>query len=158
MAENAATEILDALMRNLREILRTESIIGQPIQAGNTTILPVIKVFVGFGAGGGSAGSEKGAGSPGGDRPSLVPTGGGGGGGMAITPVGFLVIEDGRAMMITPGAARWDWIVDSIPDLWEKISKVRYESHERKAGRGSAAKNAAGGTSSTPPDPDTSAH
>jgi uncharacterized spore protein YtfJ len=134
MAEHAATEILDALMRNLKEILRTESIVGQPIQAGNTTILPVIKVFVGFGAGGGAGIPEKGSGGSGNGARGVTASGGGGGGGLSITPVGFLVIEEGRATMITPGSTRWDWIAESIPDMWEKLVRIRQESKERKAG------------------------
>ncbi len=53
---------------------------------------------------------------------------------MAITPVGFLVIEEGRAMMITPNSGRWDWLVEGIPEIWERFSKTRQESKERKAG------------------------
>ena len=137
MAEHAATEILDALMRNLKEILRTESIVGQPIQAGNTTILPVIKVAVGFAAGGGAGTPEKAPGASANAGRSGMASGGGGGGGLSITPVGFLVIEEGRATMITPGSTRWDWIAESIPDMWEKIVRIRQESKERKSGAGS---------------------
>ena len=129
MAEHAATEILDALMRNLREILKTESIVGQPIQAGTTTIIPVMKVMVGFGAGGGSGQVEKTSS----DGKAPFGSGGGGGGGLAITPVGFLVVEEGRAMMITPSSTRWDWIVESLPDMWEKFVRIRREGKQQKA-------------------------
>lgn len=124
MADSAATEILDALMRNLKEILSTESIIGEPIHAGKTTIIPVMKVVVGFGAGGGS-------GAPGKNTDS-GSSGGGGGGGLAITPVGFLVVEEGRAMMITPNSTRWDWVVESLPELWDKFTRARQEGKQRK--------------------------
>ncbi len=126
MADNAATEILDALMKNLKEILSTESIIGEPIHVGKTTIIPVMKVFVGFGAGGGS-------GLPGKNTDS-GSSGGGGGGGLAITPVGFLVVEEGRAMMITPNSTRWDWVVESLPELWEKFTRARQEGKQRREG------------------------
>ena len=130
MAENAATEILDALMRNLREILTTESIVGQPIQAGKTTIIPVMKVMVGFGAGGGAGSPTSGAAS---STKAATGSGGGGGGGIAITPVGFLVVEDGRAMMITPNSTRWDWVVESLPELWEKFQKIRKDGKQQAA-------------------------
>jgi uncharacterized spore protein YtfJ len=148
MAEHAATEILDALMRNLKEILRTESIVGQPIQAGNTTILPVIKVFVGFGAGGGAGTPEKAAGASANSMRGMTASGGGGGGGLSITPVGFLVIEEGRATMITPGSTRWEWVVDAIPELWEKMARVRQESKERKTG---SARTSPGGSETPSP-------
>jgi uncharacterized spore protein YtfJ len=136
MAENAASEILDALMRNLRDIMKTESIIGQPIVVGKTTILPVIKVFVGFGAGGGAGAPDK-AGQAS-EGKGILASGGGGGGGLAITPVGFLVVEEDRAMMVTPGTAKWEWVVESIPDLWERLSKIRRESKARKAAEADA--------------------
>lgn len=149
MADHPATEIMDALMRNLREILRTESIIGQPIVAGKMTILPVIKVSVGFGAGGGGGMPETGSRAAGNGAKGMMGSGGGGGGGLTITPVGFLVVEEGRAMMITPNSARWDWMVESIPEMWEKLSRVRQENKDRKAAR-SAKTEAAGGEFSTP--------
>lgn len=110
-----ATEILDSLMRNLKEILTTKTIVGDPVQAGNTTILPVMKVSVGFGAGAGAGSADK----------SGTGSGGGGGGGVAITPVGFLVIEGGKAVMVAAGGTKWDWITEQIPDLFEKLSKLR---------------------------------
>jgi uncharacterized spore protein YtfJ len=109
MSDIPAKEILDALMKNLKDLISTKSIVGEPITVGKTTILPVMKVSLGFGAGG-----------PG----ELLKNAGGGGGGVSITPVGFLVVEEGRAMMITPQSGRWDWIIESIPDLVERMAKV----------------------------------
>lgn len=117
-----ATEILDSLMRNLKEILTTKTIVGEPVQAGNATILPVMRVSVGFGAGAGSGSAEK----------SGTGSGGGGGGGVSITPVGFLVVEDGRAVMIAAGGSKWDWITEQIPELFEKLSKFRKSASSKK--------------------------
>jgi uncharacterized spore protein YtfJ len=117
MPEIPAKEILDALMKNLKEIISTKSIVGEPIQVGQTTVLPVMKVTLGFAAGG-----------PG----EMIKNAGGGGGGVSITPVGFLIVEDGRAMMITPQSSRWDWVIESIPDLVEKLVKIRKDYKEKK--------------------------
>ncbi len=135
MAENAATEILDSLMKNLKEILSTESIIGEPIQVGKTTIIPVMKVYVGFGAGGGAGSPVKGDSGSSNGAKGMMGSGGGGGGGLAITPVGFLVVEEGRAMMITPNSTRWDWVVESLPDLWEKFVRARQEGKQRETSK-----------------------
>lgn len=123
MTDTTATEILDTLMKNLKELVTTKSVVGEPIQAGNATILPIMKVSLGFGAGGGTA-AEK-----------TNSRGGGGGGGASISPVGFLVVEDGKAMMVTPGTSKWDWIAESIPDLWEKLAKVRDDARARRQAR-----------------------
>ncbi len=111
MNDSNATEILDTLMRNLKEIVNTKTVVGDPVTVGTMTILPVMKVSLGFGAG---------AGSPPGSATAMR---GGGGGGVMITPIGFLVVEDGRAMMLTPSSSRWDWIAESIPDIWERLRK-----------------------------------
>jgi uncharacterized spore protein YtfJ len=121
MSDLAAAEILDVLMKNLKEILSTKTIVGDPIQVGATTILPVMKVTLGFAAGGGT--------------PPKAPVGfhgGGGGGGVSITPIGFLVVEEGRAMMITPKSSRWDWIIESIPDLMERLVNIRRDAGKKK--------------------------
>lgn len=120
MSDSNASQILETLMKNLQELVSTKSVVGEPIQAGSATILPIMKVSLGFGAGGGTA-SDK-----------TATQGGGGGGGISITPIGFLVVEDGKAMMITASHSKWDWIAESIPDLWEKFSKMRTKSKATK--------------------------
>jgi uncharacterized spore protein YtfJ len=124
---SAATEILDALMRNMRDIISTKTIVGEPIQNGSTTILPVMKVALGFGAGAGSVGSEK----PG-DSRSGGGGGGGGGGGISITPVGFLVVDERRALLITPKQSRFEWVAESLPDLLEKFGKIVQDFRGKK--------------------------
>jgi uncharacterized spore protein YtfJ len=124
MSESGATEILDALMRNMRDIISTKTVVGEAIQSGGTTILPVMKVSLGFGAGAGRGGKP-------GD-PNQSGGGGGGGGGISISPVGFLVVDEKRALLITPKQARFDWVVESLPDLLEKIGNMAKDFRKRK--------------------------
>ena len=120
MSDSVANEILDTLMKNLKEILSTKTIVGEPVQAGTMTILPIMKVSLGFGVG---TGAQKSADSK---------SSSGGGGGLSIAPVGFLIIEDGRAMMLTPQSSRWDWVIDGIPEMVEKLTKIRREAKTGK--------------------------
>ena len=130
MSESTANEILDTLMKNLKELVTTKSVVGEPIQAGNATIIPIMKVTLGFGAGGGTS-TEK-----------AQAKGGGGGGGVSITPVGFLVLEAGKAQMITPGqATKWEGIVDAIPDLIDKFAQFRAKSRAEKQSESNATSN-----------------
>ncbi|HEY3294612.1 MAG TPA: spore germination protein GerW family protein [bacterium] len=125
MANSGATEILDALMRNMRDIISTKTVVGEPIQNGSTTILPVMKVALGFGAGagGGEKPGENGAGG-----------GGGGGGGISITPIGFLVVDEKRALLITPKHSRFDWVVESLPELLDKIGHIAQDFRRKPSG------------------------
>ena len=58
---NNVVDVLKGVVSELREIARTETIVGQAITVGDKTVIPVIKVSVGFGAGGGQGESEKGS-------------------------------------------------------------------------------------------------
>jgi uncharacterized spore protein YtfJ len=120
MSDTPAVDILDALMRNMRDIISTKTIVGEPIVNNGITILPLMKVALGFGAGAGSGPSGKGTGNGGG----AAPGGGGGGGGISITPVGFLVVDQNRAMMITPKPSKWDTVIEAVPDLVERLTRI----------------------------------
>ncbi len=81
---NNVVDILKGVVGELREISKSETIIGQPITVGNRTVIPVVKISVGFGAGGGQGEDEKkGSGF-----------GGGGGGGARIEPAAFIIMDD----------------------------------------------------------------
>ena len=43
-------------------------------------------------------------------------------------------------MMITPQSSRWDWIVESIPDLFEKLMKIRKDHQSEKDSTGESSK------------------
>lgn len=83
MSQNSIQEILNDSMKNLRDLVGTETIIGKAIEApGGTIIIPVSKVSFGFASGGS-------------DLPTAKPKdlfGGGSGGGVTVTPIAFLVI------------------------------------------------------------------
>jgi uncharacterized spore protein YtfJ len=80
----------------LERSLSIRHVYGEPVQRGDTTVIPVAKVAYGFGAGGGRG--------PGRGRPHAIAEGvadepgrtdaqgAGGGGGVRMTPVGALEI------------------------------------------------------------------
>ena len=53
MAENNVVDILKGVVSELKEMARSESIVGDPITVGDKTVIPIVKINVGFGAGGG---------------------------------------------------------------------------------------------------------
>jgi uncharacterized spore protein YtfJ len=75
--------LVQSLHENLAKNAGVRSVFGEPVIAGDKTILPVARVAYGFGAGGGAGGAgEKNKGE-----------GGGGGGGVRINPAGVFVID-----------------------------------------------------------------
>ncbi|MDF1545487.1 MAG: spore germination protein GerW family protein [bacterium] len=113
MADNNVVEILKGVVGELRQIATSETVVGDPVQAGDTTILPVVKVSVGFGAGGGQGEDQKhGSGF-----------GGGGGGGAKIEPAGFIIVSKDDVKFLPAGKGKWEGLIDAIPGLAKKISK-----------------------------------
>ena len=116
MAEktNNVTEILKAVVGELRDISRSETIIGEPVTIGSRTVIPIVKISVGFGAGGGQGeGNKIGEGF-----------GGGGGGGARIEPAAFIIMDDDGVSLLPVTKGSWESLIDAIPGIAKKISKV----------------------------------
>ncbi|UCD63079.1 MAG: sporulation protein [Candidatus Zixiibacteriota bacterium] len=110
---NNVVELLKGVVGELREISRSETIIGQPITVGQRTVIPVVKISVGFGAGGGQGEEEKkGSGF-----------GGGGGGGAKIEPAAFIIMDDRGVSLLPAVKGKWGDIIDAIPDFARKFSE-----------------------------------
>ncbi len=86
MGESGASGILGTAIEKIRDLVDTKTIIGDPIfSADGITIIPVSKVTYGFASGGS-------------DFPTKTNKelfGGGGGAGITISPVAFVIINNG---------------------------------------------------------------
>ena len=49
----AVSELIKNVMNELETLMQTKTVVGDPISAGDYTVIPVSKVSFGFGAGGG---------------------------------------------------------------------------------------------------------
>ncbi len=113
---NNLVEVLKGVVGELKEIAKSETVVGEPIQVGKRTVIPVVKISVGFGAGGGQ-GEEQEGGKP------RTGFGGGGGGGAKIEPIAFIIIDEKDASILTVGKHKWESVIDAIPGLTKKFSK-----------------------------------
>lgn len=120
--------MLESTIQKIREMVDVNSVIGTPITTPDgTTVIPVSKVSVGFGGAGSDLVTNK--------KPTENPFGGGAGGGVKVTPVCFLIIQNGNVrMMPVPVAASStaDRIVEMIPDTLEKLSDFLDSRKEEK--------------------------
>lgn len=82
--------VIDTTMEKIKTLMKTNTIVGDPLYIGNVSIIPISKVSVGFVVGGGEYSDKS-------DRrvANHYPMTGGTGGGMSISPVGFLINSDG---------------------------------------------------------------
>jgi uncharacterized spore protein YtfJ len=73
---------IEQLAQRLGISASATTVYGQPVERGDVTVIPVAKARYGFG--GGSGTNKKG------------DEGSGGGGGVAVTPIGYIEIKDGK--------------------------------------------------------------
>jgi len=112
---NNVVDILKGVVGELREIAKSETIIGEPVTVGDKTVIPIVKISVGFGAGGGQGEMEK-------DRAGF---GGGGGGGAKIEPAAFIILDADGVKLLPAAKGKWDTIIDAIPGFANKITKLK---------------------------------
>ena len=79
-----AQDILNGLIGELKNLEKTETIVGSPFSAGEFTVVPISRVSLGVAAGGGTGGDEK---------KGASGEGGGGGGGIRIQPVALVAVR-----------------------------------------------------------------
>src|SRR6266446_5728749 len=79
----SSLSLLQSLHENLSSRAQVKSVFGEPITAGDKTIIPVARIAYGFGGGTGSGGLE---------IKTARGEGGGGGGGVGVLPVGVFEV------------------------------------------------------------------
>lgn len=116
MKEIPVNKIMESTLDKMRDMVDVSTIIGEPVVTGNTTLIPVSKVSYGFTSGGTDLPSKQNA--------ELF--GGAGGGGISITPVAFIVIENGkcRMMQINNYTSSADRAIAMIPELVDKLTEL----------------------------------
>lgn len=117
------TENTEVLFSNLEKFLKTETVVGEAIIVGETTLIPLITVSFGCGTGGGTGSSIKdGEGS-----------GGGLGAGARITPTAILVIKNGEVTMLSiKGKCNLENLIQMVPGLVSKVSSKMGGSKNKK--------------------------
>ena len=117
MDNNPISELMQTTMDNVKNILKVDTVVGEPIiTPDGITLVPISKISLGFGGGGVEFSSKK----AGNDR----PYGGGNATGVKIEPIGFLVIKEGTVRMInvTPPASNTvDRIIDMVPQVIDRV-------------------------------------
>lgn len=103
---------IDKMLDMLKETLNTKTVVGEPMEFGDITLIPLMNVYYGFGGGSGNDGR---AGDKGG-------SGTGGGGGARIQVPGMVVIQHGEVSFLPTGkGGAIDRIMDKLPVLLDKV-------------------------------------
>ena len=114
---NPIGKLMETTMENVKNILKTDTVVGDPIfTPDGITLVPISRISVGFGGGGVEFGSPR--------KDGTQPYGGGNATGVKIDPIGFLVIKDGviRMVNVTPPASNTvDRIIDLVPQVIDRV-------------------------------------
>jgi uncharacterized spore protein YtfJ len=117
----ALEELLHTVLTEFKTIASADTIIGKPIEAGRSTIIPISKVSIGF-AGGGSSSKDKDKG------------GTGTGGGATIEPVAFIIVTDGEVSIqkIKTGDLDLGDLLEKVPGLIGRLFKKKQNPDDKK--------------------------
>ena len=115
------SDLMATTMAKVREVMDANTVVGQPIEAGGVTVIPVCKISIGYGSGGSDFAQKN-------QRPENPNAFGGGAGmGVSITPISFLVIREGTVRMVSveqPAATVADRVIDLVPGVVDKVSAM----------------------------------
>ncbi|MDR0974787.1 MAG: GerW family sporulation protein [Ruminococcus sp.] len=108
--------LIETSLSKIHELSDADTVIGEAIQVGNITIIPVSKVSYGFAAGGSDLPTKS-------DKTYF---GGGSGAGITILPLCFLVVNGSEVKMlqITEEQSGAAGAIAAIPELIGKIKDM----------------------------------
>ncbi len=118
------SELMETTMTKIREMVDSNSIIGEPITTPDgVTVIPISRVSFGFGTGGSDYGK------------TVDKFGGAGAAGVKIDPVSFLIIKDGMTRVVPvamPAISVADRVIDMVPEVLDRIEHLIAQKQEEK--------------------------
>ena len=115
------SDLMSVTMEKIRGMMDANTVIGNPIEVGGVTVVPVCKISIGYGSGGSDFAQKN-------QKPDQTNAFGGGAGmGVNITPVSFLVIRDGNVRVVSveaPATTTVERVIDMVPDVMDKVGHV----------------------------------
>ena len=130
MSEHPIESLMHITMDSIKDMIDVNTIIGDPIQMNNNTvIIPISKVSFGFASGGSEFKGETIDEYNKKDKDEQIqyrlPFGGGAGAGVTVNPVAFLILQSGQVKLINVEHENSiDKILDYVPDFIEKMNKM----------------------------------
>lgn len=109
MAENQFTSTLETLFKGMDQFVTTKTVVGEPVQTGDTIIIPLIDVTCGMAAGAFAEGGKQ-------------KQRGGGGMSAKMSPSAVLIIQNGVTRLVNiKNQDAITKVIDMAPDLIHKF-------------------------------------
>lgn len=122
------SDVISGSLEKIRAMADANTVIGNPIETpSGVTIIPVSKISLGFGSGGGDAPLKDGG-----------AFGGGVGAGLTVQPISFLIVKGDSVRMLPVAEAASGAIERAIEQLPELLDRVEDFLDKRKAEKAAA--------------------
>lgn len=133
MAEHPINNLMETTLQKIKELVDSSTVVGEPIQCGTATIIPVSKIAYGFGSGGSDLPAKK----------EGEFFGGGGGAGASVTPLGFIVITETEIKLLQLDEHRDSAgkFIDMVPELIDKVRDSLSRKNEPEVPADASAEN-----------------
>lgn len=123
---NSLTSLMETSMGKIREMVDSNSIIGEPITTPDgVTLIPVSRLSFGFGCGGGDYGKQ---------GPKF---GGANTAGVKVEPVAFLVVKEGVTRVLPvaiPAVTTVDRVIEMVPEVMDRVENFIDKKKAEKSG------------------------
>ena len=123
---NSLTSLMETSMGKIREMVDSNSIIGEPITTPDgVTLIPVSRLSFGFGCGGGDYGKQ---------GPKF---GGASTAGVKVDPVAFLVVKEGVTRVLPvaiPAVTTVDRVIEMVPEVMDRVENFIDKKKAEKSG------------------------
>lgn len=129
MSDSFIEELTSITLENLENIAHAKSVIGDPIQLGDDTVmLPISRLSIGYAAGGSHLSGKS---SSSDSNPLFC---GGSGGGASITPQAFVVVtsDDIKVINLDESKKMSEELIEKAPHAFERIQNILKTSGKRK--------------------------
>ncbi|CAG7641657.1 GerW family sporulation protein [Paenibacillus allorhizosphaerae] len=130
MTDHPIQGLMKTAMENIKEMVDVNTIVGDPVETPDgSVIMPISKVGFGFAAGGSEFVTDDTSVNGRNDAMNAqvhLPFGGGSGGGVSITPIAFLVVGK-QGVKIVPldnQTHLLERLIDSAPQVVDKIQTM----------------------------------
>ena len=118
MENSNVKENLEVLFEKFKNMIKVETVVGEAVQIGDTTLVPFVDVTFGFCTGTNHNTANK------------NHECGGGGGGAKMEPSAILVIKGERIELFNikgnPYSSSFDRLIGLVPDLVSKLKSDKY--------------------------------
>ncbi|AJA49372.1 hypothetical protein CPAST_c33060 [Clostridium pasteurianum DSM 525 = ATCC 6013] len=114
-------ENLDTLFNNLENFLKTETVIGEPITIGETTLVPIVSLSFGCGTG---------AGNNSGKSEENSKNGTGLGAAAKVTPNAVIAVTGDKVTLLPiSGKSNLDSLINLVPEIVSKFKSKKSDKN-----------------------------